>query len=273
MMRAAACGLIIALAVCAAALTAALTAPAALRSTAIGTSDAADLVWRPRPGARLPLATRLVDETSRPVALGQYFAKSPVILVLEYLECRSLCGVTLRHLVEALNGLPRQAGRDYELVAVSIDPREKPTEALAARAKYATLLDRVGSAAGLHFLTASSPAAMRGIADAVGFAYRYDSMLDAYIHPAGFAIAAPDGVISSYIEGVAISPRDLGAALADAGQNRLPGPLTRLLVLCHVRGAPLGRFTAPVLTALTIADTAAGLSLIGIFAAIRWRRG
>jgi protein SCO1/2 len=207
------------------------------------------------------------------VALGDYFAKSPVILVLEYLGCTSLCGVTLRNLFEALKGLPLQAGRDYELVALSIDPREKPTDALAARAKYVTLLDRGGGATGLHFLTATLPGAVQEIADAVGFPYRRDRLLDAYMHPAGFAIAAADGVISGYVEGAAISPRDLAGALTDAGQNRSPGLLTRVLVLCHVGGAPLGRFTVPVLTALTIADIAAGLTLIGLFAAIRWRRG
>jgi protein SCO1 len=263
-------GCIMGFAVCAA-VTVTLMAPIA-RPAASGTGDASDLAFRPHPGARLPLATRLVDESGRSVVLGEYFAKCPVILVLEYLGCTSLCGVTLRNLVEALKGLPLQAGRDYELVAVSIDPREKPTDALAARAKYATLLDRGKDATGLHFLTAPPPAAARGIADAIGFPYRYDSMLDAYLHPAGFAIAAPNGVISGYVEGVAISPRDLAGALTDARQNRSPGLLTRLLVLCNFRGTPRGRFTVAVLTALTVADITAGLTLIGIFAAIRWRR-
>jgi protein SCO1 len=268
MMRTA-CGCIIGFALCAA-LTVTLVIPTASRSAASG--NASDLAFRPHPGARLPLATRLVDESGRPVALGEYFTKSPVILVLEYLGCTSLCGLTLHNLVEALKSLPLRAGRDYQLVAVSIDPREKPTDALAARAKYATLLDRGGDADGLHFLTAPPSAGVPGIADAVGFPYRYDSMLDTYMHPAGFTIAAPDGAISGYVEGVAISPRDLASALTDARQNRSPGLLTRLLVLCNFRGAPRGRFTAAVLTALTIADIAAGLILIGIFAAIRWRR-
>jgi protein SCO1 len=272
MMRTA-CGCIIGFAVCAGALTVAVMVPTASRSAAVDTRDASDLAFRPHPGARLPLATRLVDESGRAVALGEYFGKSPVILVLEYLGCTSLCGVTLRNLVQALKGLPLQAGRDYELVAVSIDPREKPTDALAARAKYAALLDRGGDATGLHFLTAPLAAGVRGIADAVGFPYRYEGVLDVYMHPAGLAIAAPNGVISGYVEGVAISPRDLSGALTDAGQNRSPGLLTRLLVLCNFRGAPVGRFTATVLTALTIADIAAALTLIGIFAAIRWRRG
>lgn len=235
------------------------------------TTDASDLAFRPHPGARLPLATRLVDERGRAVTLGAYFTRSPVILVLEYLQCTSLCSVTLRNLAEALNELPLEAGRDYELVTVSIDPRDKPADALAARGKYAGLLDHGDIETGVHFLTAAFPTEAREIADTVGFPYRYDAMLDAYIHPAGFVIAAPDGVISRYIEGVASSPRDLVSALADARQGRSLGPLTRLLLLCRVHGAAFGRFTTPVLAALAFANIAAGLTLIALFAAI-WRR-
>ncbi|MBV9071948.1 MAG: SCO family protein [Acidobacteria bacterium] len=236
----------------------------------IGTRDLADLTFRPHPGARLPLGTRLLDEAGRPVPLGEYFADSPVILALEYLGCISLCGVTLRNLMEALEGLPLEAGRDYAFVAISIDPREKPSDGLTARAKYASLLNRSGGTSGLHFLTAPSVREIRQIAEAVGFPYRYDSQLDAYLHPAGFVIIAPDGAISRYVDGLAISPRDLAGALADAKQGRPPGPLTRLLLFCYAR-APAGRFSVPVLAALAIADIAAGLTAIGIFAAVRWR--
>jgi protein SCO1 len=265
------CGFIAALCVCAGALMVGLTDMTASRPTEIGTTDASDLAFRPHPGARLPLATRLVDEAGRAVRLEEYFTKSPVILVLEYLRCTSLCSVTLRNLVEALNGLPLEAGRDYELVTVSIDPRDKPADALAARGRYVGLLDHGDIETGIHLLTAAVPAEAREIADTVGFPYRYDTLLDAYIHPAGFVIAAPDGVISRYIEGIAISPRELVDALADARQGRSLGPLTRLLLFCRVHGAPLGRFTVPVLTALTFANIAAGLILIALFAAI-WRR-
>jgi protein SCO1 len=188
--------------------------------------------------------------------------------VLEYLRCTSLCGVTLRNLVAGtLNRLPLEAGRDYQLVAVSIDPRDKPSDAAAAQAKYAGLLER-GDKSGLHFLTAT-PAAVREIADTVGFRYRYDSFLDAYIHPTGFVVAAPDGVISRYVEGIADSPQELLGSFADAQQDKSPGLLTRIVLLCHVQGVPLGRFTAPVMAALMLGNIASGLSLIGLFVAIR----
>jgi len=235
-------------------------------------TDAENLAFRPHPGERLPLGTALTDEQGRSVALRDYFNKVPVILVLEYLRCTSLCGVTLRNLVDAaLTRLPLEPGRDYQLVAISIDPRDKPADAAAARSEYVRLLGRDGAEAGMHFLTTPSAAAVRKIADAVGFPYRYDRWLDAYLHPAGFVVVAPDGVISRYVEGIAISPPDLVGALADAEQDKSQGPLTRLLILCHVQGIALGRLTAPVLGAFTLANIAAGCALIAIFTVV-WRR-
>jgi protein SCO1/2 len=272
-MKRAAWALLVVAALCAGTLLAGLTLPNLSRSaTGGGDSDLAALAFRPHPGARLPLATTLTDETGRSVAFGSFFKTSPVILVLDYLHCTSLCGVTLRNLVAGtLDKLPLEPGRDYQLVAVSIDPRDTPAEAAAARAKYAGLLGRSGGDRGMHFLTASA-AAVREIADAVGFPYRYDSLLDAYIHPAGFVIGSPDGVISRYVEGISIAPRDLVTALADAEQDKSQDLLTRLVLLCHVQGAPLGRFTVPVLAAFTAANLAAGFALIAHFAAIRRRR-
>lgn len=262
---------LMAVALCAGALVAALIAPT-VQPAGHGASDLASLSFRPHPGVRLPLAEKLFDESGRAVALGAYFTKSPVILVLEYLRCRSLCGVTLRHLVaDTLNRLPLEPGRDYQLVAISIDPRDRPSDAAAATAKYVDLLDRNGGEAGVHFLT-GAPDAVRRIADTVGFPYRYDALLDAYIHPGGFVVAAPDGLISRYVEGVVVSPQDLISDLADAELDKSQGPLTRLLLLCHIQGAPLGRLTVPVMAAFTIADIAAGLTLIAIFTAIRRRR-
>ncbi len=271
-MRRAASTLLVGAALCAGVLLAGLTLPNLPRPVSAGDSDLAALAFRPHPGARLPLNTALVDETGHNVALGAFFGKLPVVLVLDYLRCTSLCGVTLRNLIGgALDQLPLEPGRDYQLVALSIDPRDTPADAAATRTKYAALLDRTGAELGLHFLTAPE-APVRAIAEAVGFPYRYDSLLDAYIHPTGFIVASPDGRISRYVEGIAIAPRDLISALSDAEQDKSQDLLTRLVLLCHVQGAPLGRFTVPVLAAFTIANLAAGFFLIAHFAGIRRRR-
>ncbi|HEY7091291.1 MAG TPA: SCO family protein [Tepidisphaeraceae bacterium] len=241
-------------------------------SSRLDASDAASLGFRPNAGARLPLAVRLTDERARPVVLGEFFTTSPVILVLEYLRCRSLCGVTLQSLiVDTLGKLPLNAGRDFQLVAISIDPRDEPADAASAQAKYAALYNHREGATGMHFLT-GSPAAVRQVADIVGFPYRYDSALDEYIHPSGFVVVAPDGVISRYVEGIAISPGDLGNALADAQQGKSQNPLIRLLLLCRLGAPGSGWLAASVMAALTIANIGAALVAIAIFARIRRRR-
>lgn len=268
-MKRAACVLIAALALGTAVLTI-LAVPTGLRH-ADDNANELNLSFQPHPGVRLPLSARLVDEAGRAVTLGDYFAKTPVIVVLDYLHCTSLCGVTLRHLVaDTLERVPLEAQRDYQLVAISIDPRDKPDDAANARATYAELLQG-RDAAGLHFLTGSQ-AAVRRIADSVGFPYRYDALLDAYIHPAGFVIATPDGLISRYVEGLAIAPQDFASAIADAEQEKSQSLITRLVLLCHVQSAPLGRFTVPVLAAFTIANIAAGVIAIAIFATVRHGR-
>jgi protein SCO1/2 len=250
----------------------AMLAPVATPTANGGEDDIETLAFHPHPGARLPLATKFIDESGQQTTLGAYFSKSPVIVVLEYLRCTSLCGVTLRGIAGALAELPLVPGRDYQLVAISIDPRDRPDDAAAARAKYATVLARGDAAAGLHFLTAS-PAAVQQVATAIGVPYRYDRLLDAYIHPAGFAIATPAGAISRYVEGIAITPQQLVGALADAQQNKTPGLLARVILFCHIQGAPLGRYTVPVLGALMAAEIAAALAAMTIFTAVRRRSG
>jgi len=93
-------------------------------AAALGADDDNNVAFQPHPGARFPLGTGLVDETGSGVALQDYFTKTPVILVLEYFRCTSLCGVTLRSITDALARLPLEPGRDYQLVAISIDLRE-----------------------------------------------------------------------------------------------------------------------------------------------------
>jgi protein SCO1 len=238
---------------------------------ALADRDLSELALQPHPGAHLPLGLDLVDEQGRSVSLRQFFSGQPVVLVLEYLRCKTLCGLTLQNVVAALDALSLDAGRDYQVVAISIDTRDTPADAAAAKAKYLANYRHNRTDEGWHFLTGPE-SALRRIAETVGFPYRYDTELDQYLHPAGFILAAPGGTISRYMLDTDMRPSDLRAGLADAAAGRALDPLTRLLLLCHAAGAPLGRYTAPVETAFAIANIAGIGALIAVFAAIRRRR-
>jgi protein SCO1 len=238
---------------------------------AMPASELAAFAFRPHPGALLPLGTRLLDETGNTVRLGDFFRGKPVLIVLDYLRCRSFCGLSLRNIIAALDTLPATAGSDFEMLAVSIDPRDTPADLARAKAKYLARYHHNGGAAGIRFLGGSAPM-VRQLADAIGFPYQYDPDTGQYIHPAGFVLAGPDARISRYFFGVAAATPDLQAGLSAAAQGQVLSPLERLVLLCHIEGTPLGRFTVPVVAALMTCNIAAGTALLFLFAAIRRRR-
>lgn len=237
---------------------------------ALAADDFSEFAFRPHPGAHLPLAANFVDEQGRAVLLGQYFIGKPVVLVLDYLRCQTLCGLTLQNLVAALDALPRDAGRDFEVVVISIDPRDKPADVKAAKVKYLAGYHHPRANDGWHFLTGSQ-GMVRSVADAVGFPYRYEPALDQYIHPAGFAVAAPDGNISRYLLGVDTRPAALRGALADAARGRVVGLVERILLLCHGKDPNLGPYSLMIEGAFIIANLTAMAGGAAVFVAI-WRR-
>jgi protein SCO1/2 len=239
-------------------------------SGALAGHDFSEFAFRPHPGARLPLAAEFVDEQGRAVPLGRFFAGKPVVLVLDYLRCKTLCGLTLENLAAGLGALPLDAGRDFQIVVISIDPRDKPADLAAAKIKYLKAYQHSAGNDGWHFLTGPQ-AAVEQIADTVGFPYRYEPARDQYIHPAGFVVAAADGSVSRYVLGINPQPTELRGALADAAQGKAVGLLTQLL-LCHGDTPQLGRYSLAIEGAFVTANLIAMIGGIAVFVAIRRRR-
>ena len=72
------------------------------------------LLWSP---ARAGTNRALFEWQQRPGAA--------VILDLGYFHCRSLCGIVRADMLRALDASGLQAGRDYVLASVSIDPHDR----------------------------------------------------------------------------------------------------------------------------------------------------
>ena len=218
-----------------------LVTPHALAYSTVRLDDANQFRFHQHMGAALPLDAVLRDEAGRQVRLGDYFHGAPVILVLDYLRCRTLCGFVLQDVADALSRVPLTAGRDYQVLSISIDPRDGPADARAARAKY---ISRFGDAAspGWHFLTGTK-AASAAVAAAVGFPYRYDAAVDQYVHPAGITVATPAGRVARYILGIGYRPLDLRLALTDAGGEAIATPAAEVLLLCYCYDPGTGRYS------------------------------
>jgi len=106
-----------------------------------------------RIGQQLPLDLVFHDEDGRDVRLGQYFGAKPVVLALAYYECPMLCTQVLNGMTGALKTLSFDAGTDFEVVVVSIDPRDGFRMAASKKDAYVRQYGRPQNAAGWHFLT------------------------------------------------------------------------------------------------------------------------
>ncbi len=77
-------------------------------------------------GDQLPLDLPFRDEAGRAVKLGDYFGRRPVLMVFAYYECPMLCDMVLQGVAGSLKTLSFDAGQQFDVVVVSIDPRETP---------------------------------------------------------------------------------------------------------------------------------------------------
>lgn len=154
-------------------------------------------------GDWVPLQTPFKDEEGRDVALGEYFGERPVILMLVFYQCNGSCLLIKEATLKTLNAQKQRfPGEDYELVAISIHPKETPELAKAKRAEWLESFKHAKrNKGGIHFLTGKLPDIQK-VADSVGFTFHYNEQLNLITHPATLVFLTPQGQISSYISGV-----------------------------------------------------------------------
>ena len=227
-----------------------------------------------RLGQPLPLDAIFQDEAGRAVRLGQYFGEKPVVLVLAYYDCPMLCTEVLNGLLASLKTLSFDAGKEFEIVTVSFDPREKPADAAAKKKPYVTAYGRPGAAAGWHFLTGGAGSIER-LTSAVGFRYKFDDSIGQFAHAAAIYVATPDGKLSRYFYGIDYAPRDLRLGIIEASNKRIGNPVDRILLYCYHYDPKIGRYGTVVLNMVRAGGVAVVLALAVFFFVMlrRERRG
>lgn len=220
--------------------------------------------------AQLPLDTPFRDESGRTVALGTYFGSKPVVLNFVYYECPMLCTQVLSGLASTLGVLSLDAGKDFEVVTVSIDPRETPQLATEKKASYLARYRRPTAAAGWHFLTGDQ-ASIKRVTGAAGFRYVWDESLKQFAHPTGVIVATPQGRISRYLFGIEYGPRDMRLALVEASERKIGTPVDNVLLYCFHYDPTTGKYGFVVMRAVRIAGAATVLAL-GTFIIVMVRR-
>jgi protein SCO1/2 len=219
-----------------------------------------------RLGERLPMDAVYTDETGRTGTVQSWFEGKPVVMAEVYYKCAMLCPQVLHGLATGLNETTLVAGKDYEVLVFSIDPTDRPQDAVAQKADFVREAGMDVQAAGaVHFLTgnAASIAAMSG---ATGFHYVEvpgpDGKMDQFAHSSVIMFATPDGRISKYLAGIDYPARDLRMALLGASEKKISNPVDLLILYCCSYDPAVGKYSVSVMRILGIA----GMVTIGIVA-------
>lgn len=221
-------------------------------------------------GAQLPLDRHFRDDSGRDVTLGEFFGRRPVILVPVYYRCPLLCNQTLNALTCSLKPLSLDAGEDFDVLAISIDPEETPELASKKKANYLERYGRPGTESGWHFLTGEPPS-IDAVAEAIGFRYTYNPRTKLYTHAAGIVVATPDGRVSRYYFGIDYPARDLQAELKRAESGKIGSAISGLLLLCYNYDAATGKYTLSIVRLTRVLGIATVLTL-GSFLFVMFRR-
>lgn len=211
------------------------------------------------------------DETGKPVRLGDYFGKKPMILNLVYYNCPMLCGEVLSGLESALRVLQFDVGKEFDVLTVSFDPRETPDMATKKKAEFLKRYGRAGAAEGWHFLTGPQES-IDALTKAAGFQYQYDPKTGQFAHATAIMVLTPDGKIAQYYYGVEYAPKDLRLGLIQASENKIGTLADQVLLYCYHYDPTTGKYGAIISRVLQLSGLATILGL-GILMTVLIRLG
>ena len=225
-----------------------------------------------RLGQPLSKGLRFVDQDGRDVVLGQYFnGTQPVLLTFNYSDCPMLCSLMLNGLLKSLKEINLTAGKDFQIVTVSIDHREKPERALRTKGRYLSQYGRPEATSGWHFLTGSAES-VRAFAEGIGFGYSYNEKRDEYAHPSAFVLASPDGTLVRYLYGIEYDPKTLRMALVESSEGKIGTTLDRVFLYCFHYDSSEGRYAPVARNIMRLGGGASVVLLLG-FLTVLFRAG
>lgn len=181
--------------------------------------------FKPQIGSQMPVDAKLTETDGKEHLFGEYFRSGrPVLFLPIFYKCNGVCLSETESLMKTLmveTALSQKRsvdsvipGRDFDLVVMSVHPKETVELARAQKAKLVSefrdawtkqtpemqeqlnmYLDR-----GVHY-TVAAPAEARKLTDVMGFYYQYDEAKDWVNHPAAAAYIATSGKIVAYNTG------------------------------------------------------------------------
>jgi len=188
-------------------------------------------------GARVPLDAAFRTQDGKRVTLGELLeGELPTILTFNYSDCPMLCSLQLNGLSAALPALAVptkladadkqvafKLGTQFRVVTIDLEPMESLDKLAKMRERYIKKLPEAQQAAartGWTFLAAATPgdgAAIRHVAETVGFKYVYVEERAEWAHPAALIFLSTQGIVTRYVYGIEFDPAVMRESIVKAG--------------------------------------------------------
>ena len=252
-----------------------LAAPLFAANSATPPQLPGEVSFQQKLNAQLPLDLMFRDESGKVVRLRDFFNHGkPVILNFMYYRCPMLCPMVMEGLSSGLTELKFDAGKEFDVITVSIDPRDMPEDAARKKDMYIKRYGRLNAAGGWHFLTGHE-SVIRQLTNTVGFHYAYDPARDQFAHGTGVVVLTPSGRVSRYIYGFEYKARDLRLALVEASASKIGSPVDQLLLLCYHYDPATGKYSRAAMNFVRAGGVATVVGLAGFIIIMirRERRG
>ena len=122
------------------------------------------------------------------------------IFILGYYQCPQMCNSFREVLFPELVESNLTLGEDYEIVMLSINPRETYIDAKKDGDKYFSLFFKDKLKREYLNFAISEEQSTKDIAEKLGFQYRYDQEVGEYYHPTVAYVLLADGTVSDIID-------------------------------------------------------------------------
>ncbi len=179
-------------------------------------------------GSKIPLDISFRDESGAMVRLADLI-NGPTVIMPVYYSCINVCTYQQGRMAGTLQLLDRRPIEDYKVISISFDETETPEIAAKSKRTYLTAMRKPFPQEGWRFLTGDADN-IRRLTDAIG--YRFQRQGKDFIHPVASVVVSGDGTVIRYLYGIAVLPKDLALAIAEAKSGVAGASVRKMMEYC-----------------------------------------
>ncbi len=180
-------------------------------------------------GEYVPLELTFLNEKGDSVVLKD-ISTLPLVVSLVYFNCPGICSPLLGGVVDVLDRLDMEPGRDYRAVTISFDPTDHPDLAREKKRNYFKSFRRRAFPEGEWMWLTGDSVTIHQFTEAVGFKFKKEGK--DFVHAGALIVLSADGKISRYLRGIEFQPFDLKMAITEAAAGRTGPTISKVLLYC-----------------------------------------